>query len=136
MSRYSRALLDHITAVLPTGWQVVPEGDDRETLVGPEVSLVGPGGPYARLPANWLTDDLLLEGDLLAAALSVLNVAQQWIAEETTEPWPAFAGAGYGGFPEPAAEVADEKLYMWFGNKHAPALRLDPFDVGNWMMTE
>jgi hypothetical protein len=115
---------------------VVPEGDDRETLVGPEVSLVGPSGSYARIPASWLTGDLLLEDELVEAALSVLDVTQQWIAEETTQPWPAVAGPGYGGFPDPGVEVVEDKLYMWFGHKDAPVLRLEPLDVGGWVLRD
>jgi hypothetical protein len=63
---------------------------------------------------DWLTADVLLDDEAVNGAVGCLNRVQQEVAEETTEPWPATSGPGYGGFSEPDGEVIDEDLRLWF----------------------
>jgi hypothetical protein len=63
--------------------------------------------------------------------VGILDLAQQWIAEETMEPWPARSGTDYSGFPEPDAELDGNTLRMWFGDRASPVLALEPVDVAD-----
>jgi hypothetical protein len=119
---HGRAFYDSINAVLPDGWRVAPVGDR-------ELRLFGPDGPYATIEQEWLSDDALLANEAPWGAAGVLDLAQQEIAEETTEPWPARSGRDYRGFAEPDAVLEGDFLRMWFGDKSKPVLTLEPIDL-------
>jgi hypothetical protein len=52
------------------------------------------------------------------------------IAELSTEPRPATWRVGYhGGLPAPQAELVDDQLYVWFGDRTSPLLKLGPIDL-------
>lgn len=58
------------------------------------------------------------------AAERTLGVAQEIIAEETTDPWPARAGQLPGGFPCPHAEIVGESIRLYYGDPSTPILAL------------
>ena len=60
----------------------------------------------------------------------------QEIAEETTEPWPAASGPAYGGFPEPDGAIVGDELYLWFGDRTAPVLALEPIDLSEVLLRD
>lgn len=74
-------------------------------LDGSWFEVIGPDGPLASGGASGLTDDVLLEEEIVSVVLGVLGLVQQEVAEETIEPWPARSGKDYRGFPEPHAEI-------------------------------
>lgn len=117
----AQAFVDALSAAMPEGWSAEFQGSTFR--------LLGPGGPYASFDHWGLTEDVLLEDQLIVAAASALHVAQQWIAEETTEPWPAVSGTQYHGFPNPHAALVGDELRVWFGRSENPVLELGPFDV-------
>jgi hypothetical protein len=83
-----------------------------------------------------LTTDVLLEDEAVDGAVQTLNQIQTHVAHATREPWPAVAGPGYAGFPEPNAEVVGDEIRMWFGNRERPVLELGPFDVSDVILRE
>jgi hypothetical protein len=58
------------------------------------------------------------------AAERTLEVAQEMIAEETADPWPARAGQLPGGFPCPHAEIVDGSIRLYYGDPRMPILAL------------
>ena len=58
----------------------------------------------------------------LGAAVNVLSGVQDFIAEATTDPWPA---QGHE-MPSPAAVWVEQDLHLFYGNQEAPVLRLMP----------
>jgi len=70
-----------------------------------------------------------LEERVCRAARQALEAPQDWIADETTEPWPARAGDLPGGFPAPNAEIADEQVRLYYGDSGAQILELAPISL-------
>ncbi|MFZ0042845.1 MAG: hypothetical protein WAK93_16155 [Solirubrobacteraceae bacterium] len=114
---------------LPMGFGVKLDDDGSLWAVGPE-------GPLASQPADWLTADLLLEDEALDGAISCLNLIQQEVAEETTEPWPATTGPDYRGFPKPDGAIIGDDLHVWFGPRNRPTLRLSPTSLSAVLLRE
>jgi hypothetical protein len=130
---HGRSFVDQLQAILPAGYVVVVE---RAPFDSCELWIKGPelGSGYA---ADWLLDTALLEEDALAGAAWALDQAQSVIAELSTEPWPATWRVGYdGGLPAPQAEVVDDQLYVWFGDRAAPLLELGPIDLRNVILKD
>jgi hypothetical protein len=71
-------------------------------------------------------DGKSLEERVCRVARHALEAPQDWIADETTEPWPARAGDLPGGFPAPNAEIAGEQVRLYYGDSRAPILELAP----------
>jgi hypothetical protein len=117
----AQAFVDALSAAMPEGW--------RAEFQGSTFRLLGPGGPYASLDHWALTEDVLLEDQLIVAAEGALHVAQQLVAEETTEPWPAVSATECHGFPNPHAALVGDELRVWFGKSENPVLEIGPFDV-------
>jgi hypothetical protein len=63
---------------------------------------------------------------ILAVALQLMSDVQDLVSETTTEPWPPTVVNGRRAMATPAAAIDDDDLYMWFGDRQAPALRLPP----------
>jgi hypothetical protein len=126
---HGQAFYEHVNAVLPPHWRIEPAPFR-------ELRLVGPDGGYAEIGAQWLSDGALLKEEAVGGAIGVLNLVQQEIAEQTTEPWPARSGPGYPGFPEPDAEIEGDQLTMWFGDRTAPALSIEPVDLSEVLLTD
>ncbi len=115
------AFLEELARHLPIGFAVEMEGD--------WLQVIGPDGPLGATTGVWLAADMLLEEEVVDGAIASLNLVQQEVAEETTEPWPAASGRGYLGFPEPGGELVEDDLHLWFGPEEAPALRLRPISL-------
>jgi hypothetical protein len=124
----AQEFVDALSAAMPEGWSAEFQGSTFR--------LLGPDGPYASFDDWGLTEDVLLEDQLITAAEAALDVAQQWVAEETTEPWPAVTGTQYHGFPEPRAALVGDELRAWFGRRENPMLELGPFDVSGIVLRD
>jgi hypothetical protein len=123
---HARAFLEQLQSVLPAGYVAVvepaPFGSCELWIKGPEL--------WSGYAADWLLDTAVLEDDALAGATWALEQAQSVIAELSTEPWPATWRVGYhGGLPAPQAELVDDQLYVWFGDRASPLLELGPTDL-------
>jgi hypothetical protein len=118
----TRALAERFAAVIPAPmWVSVQDG---------MVWLISAFGGRAGLPRL----DGLREGDDLVEVVRgvvqcALVTAQDYVSEDTGEPWPAVAGQLSGGFPAPRAQIADGQLRMFYGNPHAPMLELTPIPL-------
>jgi hypothetical protein len=122
----SREFAEMISRVLPEGYRV---------HVSDLVYLVGPNGT-AGSSAHWLTTDVLLEDEAIGNAVHNLDSIQTEIAEVTREPWPARSGPGYGGFPEPGAELVGDRLRLWYGPREAPVLDIGSVDLHGVLLRE
>jgi hypothetical protein len=118
---HGQAFLAELLRHLPPGFAVEFDGS--------VLWAVSPDGGRAGTTADWLTADVLLDDEAVDGAVGSLNLVQQEVAEETTEPWPATSGEGYRGLPEPDGEVSDDALHLWFGPQDAPVLRLSPISL-------
>jgi hypothetical protein len=65
---------------------------------------------------------------LLGASLHALDDLQDWLCEETHDPWPR---QGQGAVPAPGARVSNGELHLWFGSEDDPVLRLPAIGVGD-----
>jgi hypothetical protein len=114
------ALAQRLGAVVPSQIHVTTEsgmvwiGNDENHGAGSDIAAM----------AN--DDGESLEERVCCAARHALEVAQDRIAEETTDPWPARAGVVPGGFPVPRAEIADEQIRLYYGESGTPILELAP----------
>jgi hypothetical protein len=117
----AQEFVDALSTAMPEGWSA--------EFHGSTFRLLGPSGPYASFDDWALTEDVILEDQLITAAEAALHLSQQWVAEETTEPWPAVSGTQYHGFPNPHAALVGDELRVWFGRSENPVLEIGPFDV-------
>ena len=125
---HAEAFLKQMSAVLPPGYRV--ELDDELLWI------VSPDGGKAGSGSYWLTSDVLLEEEALRDAVGSLSQIQQEIAEETAEPWPAVSGPAYRGFPEPDGAIVGDELRLWFGDRTAPVLALEPIDLSEVLLRD
>jgi excisionase family DNA binding protein len=114
------ALAERLAAVIPSQFEVTTESgmirvlNDEGHSVGIDVAAMADD------------DGESLEERVCRAARHALDAPQDWIADETTEPWPARAGVLPGGFPAPNAEIVDEQVRLYYGDSGAPILELAP----------
>jgi len=125
---HAQAFLAQLSAVMPSGYRL---DIDDETLW-----LTSPDGGRAGSSSHWLTQDVLLEEDVLVDAVQSLNQIQREIAEETIEPWPAASGPEYRGFPEPGGQIVGDHLHLWFGDREEPVLELQPIDLADVILRD
>jgi hypothetical protein len=130
---HGRAFLEALAAVLPPGFELEVEADD---LRG-GVLWMRRDGSGAGTAAGWLLDTALFEGDAVRGAEAALDCVSTELAVITREPWPATWRPGYrGGLPAPRAEIADDHLYAWFGEKRAPLLTIGPVDLSGVLLRD
>jgi excisionase family DNA binding protein len=122
LEAFTRALAERFAAVIPAPmWVSVQDG---------MVWLISAFGGRAGLARV----DGLRDGDdpvevVRGAVEGALATAQDYVSEDTGEPWPAVAGQLSAGFPAPRAEIADGQLRMFYGNPDAPMLELTPIPL-------
>jgi hypothetical protein len=63
---------------------------------------------------------------ILAVALQLMSDVQDLVSETTTDPWPSIVVNGRRDMAMPDAAIDEDNLHMWYGDRHAPALRLPP----------
>jgi excisionase family DNA binding protein len=76
-------------------------------------------------------DDQTIEERIIIAAERMLETASDSISEITAEPWPARAGEFPQGFPPCRAVISERTLYLSYGDKHNPILKLAPIDLAS-----
>jgi len=62
--------------------------------------------------------------NLETAVRASLSGVQDYIADETTEPWP-----GITSQPNADARLVGDTIEMWFGDEQDPVMRLRPMSV-------
>jgi hypothetical protein len=105
--------------VVPPGIGITVEGD---TLRFTSAWRSGTAGTYA---CQWLYQGQG-EGErvLAEACRRALDDLQDFVDEATTEPWP-----GSRTVPEAGTRIEDRKVLLWYGDRGAPVLLLEPLPV-------
>jgi hypothetical protein len=63
---------------------------------------------------------------VLAVARQLMSDVQDLVSETTTEPWPLIVVNNRRHMAMPDAAIDGDNLSMWYGDRHAPTLRLPP----------
>jgi hypothetical protein len=105
---------------------VVPPGIDvtveRDMLWFSSAQHSGKAGTYA---CQWLYQGRGEREQLLAEACRrALDDLQDFVDEATTEPWP-----GLRTVPDAGTRVEDGKVLLWYGDRDAPVLLLEPLPL-------
>ncbi len=118
-----RLLVERIQEVLPAGFMI--ECDSERTMLWfKRQGVSGYAGSYARQMLVGGSDNL--EQRISAACRVALDDLQDFVDEETTEPWP-----GSKNVPPARALVDGGQVHLWYGDIEAPALRLRPIHLEN-----
>jgi hypothetical protein len=107
-------------------WDVVPPGIgvtvERDMLWFNSARHSGKAGTYA---CQWLYQGQGEPEQLLAEACRrALDDLQDFVDEATTEPWPGSRTVPYAG-----TRVEDGKVLLWYGDRDAPVLLLEPLPL-------
>ena len=116
-AEFARMLVKRLQPVLPRGFAV--------SAAGEVVSLEAPDGTGSSASFAHLDPDDSEPQDYADAAWNVLSMAQDVVSETATDPWPAAIGPGTD-LAEPGTRVDGRRVELFFGDEHAPVLRLDP----------
>jgi hypothetical protein len=124
---FARVLSDRFRAVVPAGFHVEAEGPMIWFRVDQGLGYWG-GSAGSHAVEHFFSDsfDAPLEDRATMAADFALNDLQDYVDEESTEPWPARTPRGPA---RPHAEVRSGELHMWFGDEGNEALKLEPVDL-------
>lgn len=115
----ARELCARMREVIPAGIGVSTE-DDR--LVFRSSYSTGRAGSYA---CQWLNQGSgTLSERVREAARLAFGDLQDFVDEETTEPWP-----GTTSPPTPHARIEAGSVIVWFGDPQAPDLAVTPLPV-------
>jgi excisionase family DNA binding protein len=112
------ALARSLAGVAPAQLSILAEGG---IVWIKDVEGHGAGSDIALLVSD---DGVAPREQARRAAERTLEVAQEMIAEETADPWPARAGQLPGGFPCPHAEIVDGSIRLYYGDPRTPILAL------------
>jgi len=115
----AEALIVALEPALPAGFHAKLEVDDGG------IAFFQPDVPHAWVVAGVqpLLEQPGDERELVArVCLSVLDTAQDFVAEFTGEPWPGSAR----DLPLPGVEVRDAEVSLWYGQRDSPTLVLGP----------
>jgi hypothetical protein len=111
------ALTKRLAAIVPAEFTVNVQDEavyvlsDRRNGAASDLALsVTFGGSFAE--------------SVCAACERVLDCASDVIVEETTELWPARAGFPFGG-----AEIIDDAIRLWYGDRDQPYLELPAIPI-------
>jgi hypothetical protein len=112
----ARELCDRMREVVPSGIGVSTEGD---FLVFRSGRSAGRSGSYA---CAWVQRGTgSMSERVREAARLAFSDLQDFVDEETTEPWP-----GRTFPPVPSARIDAGNVIVWFGDPHAPDLAITP----------
>jgi limonene-1,2-epoxide hydrolase len=116
----AQALADRFRRMIPEGFEVWEE-DGRVWYSAGFSSYWGGGrtGSFVRL--NFDNDNGPVEARIQRIAEDTLNELQDFIDEESTEPWP-----GTRTVPRAQAEIRDGQLFLWFDDSGVVMLESEP----------
>jgi hypothetical protein len=115
----AQELCDRMKEVVPPGIRVSAEGD---LLVFNSNYSTGRAGSYA---CQWLHEGTgSLSERVREAARHAFSDLQDFVDEETTEPWPGMTTP-----PTPYARIEADCVIIWFGDPQAPDLAITPLLV-------
>jgi hypothetical protein len=125
-SRKLAALLaTRLDEILPPSLSARAEGPRLSIFVGDEAQC---GSAAAVLVED---DDDELDARLETAIRAVLSGVQDCVIRHQREPWPE--SGRQGALPMPGARVEQGLVQLWFGDEHAPDVRLTPFERSQLM---
>jgi hypothetical protein len=117
----AQQLCDRMKKVVPSGIGVSVEGDH---LVFRSSYSAGGAGSHA---CQWLHQGTgSMSERVLQAARLAFGDLQDFVDEETTEPWP-----GATSPPTPNARIEGGGVIVWFGDQEAPDLEITPLLLGD-----
>lgn len=117
--RLAMELAARMQDIVPSGFTVIAEDD----VLWFARNGTRWAGSYA---CQWLNggqetpESLLLQASQLA-----LHDLQDFLAEETTDPWPGSGGAP----PRPSVRFGGRTIELWFGDHDRPDVRLRPLSL-------
>lgn len=115
----ARELCERMQEVIPSGIGVSTEG---ELLVFRSGYSSGRAGSYA---CAWLHRGSGSPSERVReAARLAFSDLQDFVDEETTEPWP-----GTTSPPAPSARIEAGRVIVWFGDPGAPDLAITPLPI-------
>ena len=124
---FARLLARTFQAVVPPGFHVRADGSMLWFTAHPGVGYFG-GTAGSQVVEHFFSrwGPPLIADRATVAAEMALDELQDYVDEESTEPWP---GRTPSGPARPHAEVRDGKLCMWFGDEGAEVLTLEPIQI-------
>jgi hypothetical protein len=112
----AQELSDRMKEVVPSGIRITAEGD---TLVFRTDFGSGSSGSYA---SQWLHKGTGRSSDRMREAYwRAFSDLQDFVDEETTEPWP-----GLKTPPTAYARIENDSVIIWLGDSQAPDLEIRP----------
>jgi hypothetical protein len=112
----AQELGDRMSEVVPPGIRISVEGD---MLVFRSDFGTGRAGSHA---CNWLSQGAgTLPERVREACQHAFSDLQDFVDEETTDPWP-----GRRTPPKPFARIENGSVVVWFGDLEAPDLAIRP----------
>ena len=118
----AEALAECLSAVVPPPIRVSARSamvwitDDRGCRAGSDIARAATWGDA-------------FEDQIRSAVVHTLDSAQETIAEETAESWPATAGQIPGRFAGPFIEFTADHLRLGYGDSAGPVLELTPISL-------
>jgi hypothetical protein len=114
--RLALELSSRMKEILPAGFAVVVDGDMLWFLFDGKRRV----GSYA---CQWIDSGQdSIEALTVRACELAVNDLQDFVTEETTEPWPSSGGRP----PRVSARLAGRSIEIWFGEHDHPVARLRP----------
>jgi hypothetical protein len=117
---FAADLAVRLNDVVPAGFTVTSDG--QTVVMHHNGQRLGSTNMAEIIAASENPDDV--PGNMEAGSRAILNTVQDWIADESTEPWP-----GISDMPSPEAQVVGGRLVMWFGAQDRPVLELRPLKL-------
>ena len=118
----AEGLIAALEPALPDGFHAKFEADNGG------IAFFQPDVPHAWVVAGLqpLVEQPRDERELVArVCLSVLDTAQDFVAEFTGDPWPGSAH----DLPLPDVEVRDAEVCLWYGERESPTLVLETIQL-------
>jgi hypothetical protein len=113
--------------------EVVPE--TSFATMGDRITFTGNSGAWAEVQLQLDDDERIAQvSDLESICTRVLSDLQDYVAEESGEPWPWTTAQSSGRripMPEPWASVREGELLLGFGDRDEPALALRPIPLSD-----
>jgi hypothetical protein len=118
-------LSKRLQPIVPAGFHVTQEAGMLRFAMDSGMGFYGGrSGSYVEDTFNLDTDIRSVTERALRASALALGQLQDFVAEETADPWP-----GATDMPPARAELRAGHLLLYFGEPAAPVLQCEPIDI-------